>query len=151
MKKIFKISIFLALVLFCLSACRTPAEWQKSDEIQSGIYAVEVVKDSESSITWYATVDSSTDTVLSINLIYPKDLGEPGETSAAVNGKSLKITKSMADREEGGVLFFVLPYEYMTSDCGDEIEIIQSFSNGEETVYYRPSDIFTALTANENE
>ena len=148
MKKILKISIFLILVLFCLSACRTPAEWQKSDEIQSGIYAVEVVKEKEkeSSITWYATVDSSTDTVLSINLIYPKDLGEPGETSAVVNGKSLKITKSMADREEGGVLFFVLPYDYMQKECSAEIEIIQSFSNGEETVFYRPQDIFLSLT-----
>lgn len=148
MKRNFKICAFLTLVLFCLSACRAPAEWQKSDEIESGIYAVEVVKDEESSITWYATVDTKTETVLSINLIYPQEKGEQGSTKCLVGKKEITITKSMADRQNGGILFFTLPYEYMTSDCQAEIEIIQSFSSGEETVFYRPSDIFAALTEN---
>jgi hypothetical protein len=34
----------------------------------------------------------------------------------------------------------------MQKECSAEIEIIQFFSNGEETVFYRPQDIFLSLT-----
>lgn len=148
MKKILKISIFLILVLFCLSACRTPAEWQKSDEIERGIYAVEVIKDEESNLTWYATVDTKTKTVLSINLIYSQEIGEPKETKCLLGEKEISITKSKGERQNGGILFFTLPYDYMVGDCDSEIEIIQTFQNGQESIFYRPSDIFA--TFNEN-
>ncbi len=135
----------LIFVLLTLSGCRSLSEWEKAEETQKGIVAVEVKSDQDTKESWYSLVDTEESTILSVNLIYPEEYGEPTETKCLVGGKKTEISVSRGEREKGGVLFYSLPFEYSQKDSDSKIEIIQKFGNKEVVLYYRPCDIFSAL------
>ena len=129
MRKVFT-ALVLAAFLVLLVGCNPKlANFSVAEEKENGIYVL-VTDETNQKHQWYANIDTSTERILSVNLIYPAEYGAPKETESSGGGK---VTMSHQEDEKngGGVMFYTLTAEDSALDNDNKITITQSFQNKE--------------------
>ncbi len=135
-----------ALTALTLCGCEKTAEWQRGESLGNGVYAVKTVS-TDSPYSWYCTADEATGEILSVNIIYGDEAGQPTGIECTVGETSYEVTVSMGERDGGGVLFIYLPHELSLVSCSEKIKLLQRFGNGAAELIFRPSEVFSALEA----
>ena len=144
MKKVFAAAVLVAVLLLLAGCSPKLAKWSIAEEKENGIYVL-VTDYDDKNHQWYANVDTTTEQILSVNLIYPAEYGEPTSTSSSGGGKI--VTTHQADElKGGGVIFYTLPVDSASLKNGKKITITQSFQNKEGiTVVFKPTMVEEAF------
>ena len=139
-----------ACILLCLTlalslcGCVKVYGWTAGEDLGQGV-RIAVSQAPQDDGEWYATVDTVSGKLLSVNLIYPKEWGDAAASSATANGKAIELDASRGERESGGVLFFAPPYEYCSGDSNVKIVITQEFSGRTVRFAFRTKAIFDSV------
>ena len=129
MRKVFT-ALVLAAFLVLLVGCNPKlANFSVAEEKENGIYVL-VTDETNQKHQWYANIDTSTERILSVNLIYPAEYGAPKETESSGGGK-VTLSHQEDEKNGGGVMFYTLSAEASKLENDKKITITQNFQNKE--------------------
>ena len=103
-----------ACILLCLTfalslcGCVKVYGWTAGEDLGQGV-RIAVSQAPQDDGEWYATVDTVSGKLLSVNLIYPKEWGDAAASSATADGKAIELDASRGERES--VQLLVTPGE----------------------------------------
>lgn len=145
MKKVGIISLLMAFALLLVGCGEVElAVFESAEEIGNGVYAV-IAEKTDENYEWYCTADSLTQSILSVNLIYPEKYGEPTKTECVSDGKKISCSLQTGEQEGKRVVFFTLAASYNSLDCEKEIVITQKFGRKKVKFRFIPKSVADQL------
>lgn len=141
MKRILCVVLGLCLLMLC--GCTKPCRWEKREV--NGKIAVLTAQTEGENGEWYCTVDTETRMLLSVAVIYPGSFGAFDRASATADGQKTDLTKTVGERDEGGVLFYTFSAEDSALGRSQKMVITQPFAAKTVSLCFTTADIEKVL------